>query len=295
MQIVTFLSDIGTTSPSVAVAKAAIWSQAPGITWIDVTHQVHPSDLPQAAYILHSAWPHFAPGTVHVCAVGVFDGAEPALVLVKSDGHYFIAPDNGLLPLAFFGKLDTACQRKVLKRPISFPDWCLHAAQLAAQVVAGSLPENQETPLKVVPTMPQRKYNQDGAECNIIYVDNYGNVVLDMTRDEFHKIVGDQPFVIQLTRTKQVTKISNTYADVPEGNHLCRFNAAGFLEIAVNKEHGASYLGLGTYSADILQSQSITISITSPENRTKPAAHAGSSLHGTPHKVNDILSFHINK
>jgi S-adenosylmethionine hydrolase len=51
-----------------------------------------------------------------------------------------------------------------------------------------------------------------------------------------------------LLRDAFIEKISNHYADVPEGEKLAFFNEAGYLEIAVNKGYAAPLFGLGEFS-----------------------------------------------
>ena len=45
-----------------------------------------------------------------------------------------------------------------------------------------------------------------------------------------------------------IDKISETYADVNEGEKLALFNAAGYLEIAINKGNAAGLFGLQGFS-----------------------------------------------
>jgi hypothetical protein len=77
-------------------------------------------------------------------------------------------------------------------------------------------------------------------------------VVLDITRDQFEQTLAGRPFSMRIMRMPDITEISENYNDVPEGMPLCRFNMAGFMEIAVNHGHALDLLGLGSFNpADI--------------------------------------------
>ena len=99
----------------------------------------------------------------------------------------------------------------------------------------------------------------DGVECNILYIDRYENVVLDITKTQFDAMVKGRPFKIKIMRMDDITTVSNNYNDVAKDEPLCRFNSAGFLEIAFNHAPAATSLGLGSFSTGNLRYQTIKI------------------------------------
>ncbi len=99
----------------------------------------------------------------------------------------------------------------------------------------------------------------DGVECNILYIDRYENVVLDITREQFDTMIKGRPFKIKIMRIYEITAVSTNYNDVKVDEPLCRFNSAGFLEIAFNHAPAATSLGLGTFSTGNLRYQTIKI------------------------------------
>ena len=78
----------------------------------------------------------------------------------------------------------------------------------------------------------------------VIHVDNFENVVVNIRRDIFENTLNGRAFSLFFRRNDPITKLSGNYCDVPMGEQLCLFNAAGFLEIAVNMGKAASLLGL---------------------------------------------------
>jgi S-adenosylmethionine hydrolase len=260
--VLTFLSDLGLRDVAVAGAKAAWMQSAPDVEIVDISHNVAQYDIHQGAYLLSSAYRHFPKGTVHIAAVDVFAGNTPALITAEVDGHFIIAPDNGLLPLAFGTKATNIRLAHEFSRPYGFNGWIQQVGKIMETIAKGggigSFPEYQ---LKKSPALTRPQVTPTGIDCNVLHIDRYGNVVLDISRQQFEELVNNKPFRIRLMRLKDITLISNHYGDVKQGEPLCRFNSAGFLEVAINHENAATLLGLGTYSTGNLRYQTIKIFI----------------------------------
>lgn len=167
------------------------------------------------------------------------------MVLVAYDGHYFIAPDNGLLPL-ILGSSDgyTSHLCHAYNEPYRFAQWVNDAATIA-QTIAKSEPlPDSGFELQVLKPNPKPLKTSMGIECHILYTDNYGNVILNVTKDEWQQITESKPFQIRTLKGQGITAINNRYDDVATDTPLCRFNKAGFLEIAVNRGSATDMLGI---------------------------------------------------
>jgi S-adenosylmethionine hydrolase len=81
---------------------------------------------------------------------------------------------------------------------------------------------------------------------NVVYVDRFGNVIINITKERFEKLRAGRDFVINFKKNDEFREISNTYSDVQEGEKLCLFNSSGYLEIAINKGNAGELLGLQT-------------------------------------------------
>ena len=69
-----------------------------------------------------------------------------------------------------------------------------------------------------------------------------------ITKEDFEQQRKGRSFSIVFKRDEVIDKISETYADVADGEKLALFNSAGYLEIAINKGNAASLFGLQRYS-----------------------------------------------
>ena len=85
-------------------------------------------------------------------------------------------------------------------------------------------------------------------EGQIIFIDNFENVIVNINKEDFEEQRKGRSFTIVFKRDEVIDKISETYADVNEGEKLALFNSAGYLEIAINKGNAAGLFGLQGYS-----------------------------------------------
>ncbi len=245
MAIVSLLSDFGLQDASVASIKA-ILARIPEIRIIDISHLLEPFYLQQAAYLLGSSYSYFPERTCHLVFFDTFYETTPTLVLLEKDNHFFLAPDNGILPLTFGRELGTVWKCFELDTTKNFKDWVTTAGEMVQALetktpIELGLPEYElnNAPQPILP-----KIDGNTVECHVIHIDRFENVVLNLTREQFTKIGRNRPFRIQFMRDDEISQIDDRYNAVREGEKLCRFNAAGFLEIAINRGNAASLLGL---------------------------------------------------
>src|SRR3989454_2943723 len=95
--IITLLTDFGTADSYVGEVKGPLLSRVHGAAFFDITHQVPPGDLRAGQYILARAWHRFPQGTVHLVVVDPGVGTTRRALAAGAAGHFFVAPDNGLL------------------------------------------------------------------------------------------------------------------------------------------------------------------------------------------------------
>lgn len=244
MPIVTLSSDAGWKDPSVAILKGAIWQRNAGLQIVDITHNVENYNIVQAAFILKSAYHAFPEGTIHVVSVKNYHQDSNSFLALRHDGHYFIGPDNGIFSLLF----------EILPEDIyelNYDDRATkNLSALYADAIghlANALPFNEiGLPVEdiVRKISLQAVTSKDHIRGSVIYIDNYDNVVVNITEDLFERIRAGRAFSIYFKRHNPVTQMSNAYNDVPVGETLCHFNGTGYLEIAINMGKAASLLAL---------------------------------------------------
>lgn len=247
MGYITLLSDFGLQDASVASAKGILLQAVPEAGIVDISHLVEPFHLQQAAYLLLATYRNFPVGTCHVLLCDVFSEAEPRLVLAEKDSQYFLAPDNGILSLAFGNTINNVWQCLEMKtQGAALSDWVRETGAIIHKLQTNNPQELQLSPSELKNASLHWKPRIDGntVECQVIHIDRFGNVVINITREQFTKIGRNRPFRISMVRDEEITEISRNYYDVKPGDKLCRFNAADYLEICINRGNAATLLGL---------------------------------------------------
>ncbi len=99
MSILSLTTDFGTQDGFVGVMKAVIWDICPSVHIADISHQIQPQNVMQAAITLSRVAPYFADGSVHVAVVDPGVGTERRAIAAQIGTQFYVAPDNGLLTL----------------------------------------------------------------------------------------------------------------------------------------------------------------------------------------------------
>lgn len=246
MACITLLSDFGLQDAAVASVKGLLFQHAPALPVFDISHMAEPYHMQQASYLLKMAYGNFPKGSFHIVLCDVYHVAKPTMVLCMKDGHYFLTPDNGIVPLAFFNKYDAAWRCYDMAEGQNINDWVNQAANIIRRVSEATdinaLGYEQHTMSnKLVHWQPTLIGNT--LECHVMHIDRFENVIVNLTKETFENSRRGRNFRIQFAR-HTVTEISNGYADVRMDDILCWFNSTGYLEIAINRGKAASMLGL---------------------------------------------------
>ena len=246
MACITLLSDFGLQDASVAIAKGVLMQHTAGLPIFDISHDIKPFHTGQAAYLLSSAYKNFPGGTCHVLLFDLFSENNPRLAVCAYNGHYFLTPDNGLLPLALGAETYNAWQCFELKKENTFADW-LSAAGTVVNSLQTKAPDALNLPplqLKVSSQKITPAAESDAVSCDVIHIDHYENVVINITRQQFEAYRKGRTFRVQFVGIEEIEEINNGYHDVREGYKLCRFNSSDHLEICINRGKAASLFGL---------------------------------------------------
>ncbi|MET0392111.1 MAG: SAM-dependent chlorinase/fluorinase [Chitinophagaceae bacterium] len=251
MPLLTLTSDIGQQDYLVAAVKAQLLKISPDFTLIDVSHSLSPFNYPQAAYICRSAFNSFPEFTYHIILVNLFEKKPEQLLLAFHRNHYFLCADNGLLNMILEGKpemlIGIPLDRLATKNTLYCTDVMGRAVN---QLVQGESVKDIGIPDVAYTEKNHLRplLDNNWIEGQIIFIDNFENVIVNITREQFEEQRRGRSFRIVFKRDEVIDHISETYADVPQGEKLALFNSAGYLEIAVNKGNAAGLFGLKGFS-----------------------------------------------
>ncbi len=98
--IITLTTDFGTRDPWVGIMKGVILGICPDARLVDLTHEIAPQDVLEAALALESAARHFPKGAAHLAVVDPGVGSSRRALALHAGGQFFVGPDNGLFTFA---------------------------------------------------------------------------------------------------------------------------------------------------------------------------------------------------
>jgi S-adenosylmethionine hydrolase len=186
--------------------------------------------------------------------------AAPAKVLIATrQQQYIISSDNGLLPLVLNDTTQNIYSWPEV--PGTYKEWTAFVVDLAEQLChrdfrLDTLPVHHPQAFSIP---PRPVFKDNAIECHIVHVDQYGNVILNLTKEDFETQQQGRKFRIMFRHNEYIDTISSSYTEVPPKEKLCLFNNAGYLEIAINKDSAARLLGLSLFNTSSLVYQTIRI------------------------------------
>ncbi|MGD1846540.1 MAG: S-adenosyl-l-methionine hydroxide adenosyltransferase family protein [Salibacteraceae bacterium] len=248
MALITLTTDFGTSDFYVSAIKGAILSQLPDIQIIDISHDVPKFDIATAAFMLRNTTPNFPANSIHI--IGVLPNLDEDTVhlAVKFEDQYYIGADNGIFSLLFDRRPQEMVELQLNQNTdlLTFPtrevfvQAACHLGRGGTLSVLGPPKENwkERTQFRAV-------VDNDTIRGTVIYVDSYGNVISNISRQLFRQVGKGRDFTISFrVPGYDIHHISNRYDDVVASERLALFGASGFLEIAINIGHANKLLGL---------------------------------------------------
>jgi S-adenosylmethionine hydrolase len=247
MPLVTLTSDIGQQDYLVGAAKGRLLRINPEFQIVDISHSLSPFNYPQAAYVCRSAIRNFPEFTYHVILVNLFESKPDQLLFAFHNNQYILCADNGLLSMIVEEKPEMLIGIPMDKTAIKNTLYCVDvAAKAITQLVNGEPINNIGVPdPEYIEKNPLRPLlGENWIEGQIIFIDNFENVIVNITQEQFEQQRKGRHFKIVFKRDEIIERISGSYADVPQGEKLVLFNSAGYMEIAINKGNAAGLFGL---------------------------------------------------
>ncbi|MGB2226288.1 MAG: SAM hydrolase/SAM-dependent halogenase family protein [Polaribacter sp.] len=260
MSFITLTTDFGTKDHFVGAVKGAIYSQLPTAKIIDITHEISPFNITETAYILKNSYKSFPKGTVHIVGVDSELSERNKHIALELDEHFFVCPDNGLISMIASEIQPTKIVEITIHNRVesSFPVLDVFVNVACFIIRGGNLSivgKEIKEYKKLIEIQAKVSRNQNQITGGILYVDNYGNLITNITRKLFDEVGKGRPFTIRASRYS-FTKIYNKYNEIIptdatnissfDGQKLALFNSAGYLEIAVYKSNLQTVGGAST-------------------------------------------------
>jgi S-adenosylmethionine hydrolase len=275
--LVTLTTDFGTADSYVGTMKGVILGIVPDAQLVDISHEIAPQNVRQAAYVLYTAYSFFPLHSVHLVVVDPGVGSARRPIALRTPAGTFVGPDNGVFSYVM------ACEPVEALVELADPRYRLTrishtfhgrdvfapaAAHLAAGVSITALGPPVPDPVTFPP--PRLEVASDGVAGEVLHADRFGNVTTSVGRlawdeDElllepaFREAETEQAVrfraaeVVVAVAGREIAGLRRAYAEVEPGEALALVGSAGHLEIAVCEGSASQTLGLQPGDAVVLR------------------------------------------
>lgn len=250
MAIITLTTDFGVKDPFVAAVKGHIYCELDNAVIVDISHEIQPFDIGEGAFVVKNSYKNFPDGTIHIIGVDslVTPNNRPLAALI--DEHYFIACDNGILSLINSEisakeiveiNIPQARETGIFSVKEVFVPVACHLSRGGKLSVIGSKIKGFRELSQLKPVVKDNKIIVG----TVIYIDNYGNSITNISQKFFEKIGKRRKFVIRF-RNHEFEQIFSSYNEVVKdfekepdyiGQGMALFGSSGYLEISVYKSN----------------------------------------------------------
>jgi S-adenosylmethionine hydrolase len=242
------MTDFGTRDGNVGVMKGVIWGIAPQAQIADLTHEIEPQNIRQAAYRLSQTF-YFPENSIHMVVVDPGVGTTRRPIAAQIGPQRFVGPDNGVLsavieraereqwpvrivylnkPEYWLPKVSDVFHGRDIFSPV--------AAHLAAGVSLEALGTLIDDPVRIPLPQPQR--TETGIAGEVIHIDYFGNVASNIHRDHLAPLGEAKVTLNGVT----IEGIGRTFGERQPGELIALYTSTDYLMVSVVNGNGAERL-----------------------------------------------------
>ncbi|MDA9107520.1 SAM-dependent chlorinase/fluorinase [Flavobacteriaceae bacterium] len=252
MSLITLTTDFGNKDHFVGSVKGALYSEIENVNIVDISHNISPFNIIEGAYIIQNSYKNFPEGSIHIIGVDSEKTPDQNHIAMILDGHYFICANNGIMSL-ISSKINP---EKIIEINIHnhkstsftvldvFVKVAAHIYRGGSIDLVGKRIQELKELYDINPIVNEKNKEITG---NVIYIDNYENVITNISKTLFDEFGKSRPYVIN-ARNYKFESIVNSYSEAikfdikkeirkEEGKKLALFNKSNFLELAIYKSN----------------------------------------------------------
>jgi S-adenosylmethionine hydrolase len=240
--IITLSTDFGYKDPLSGIMKGVILSINPETNIVDITHGINKYNVREAALTVGMSYRQFPPRTIHVAVTDPGVGSSRRPILVVTDNHYFVGPDNGIFSLVYneserFDVIHITADHYFLRdksatfhaRDIFSPV----AAWLSKGIVASNFGEPITNFVKLpfpIPALPTRT----AVEGEIIHVDHFGNAITNIRSGHLNTLRDAKPEGnLKIVAKGKEIAMKEYYCQAEDKDLYALINSMDYLELFV--------------------------------------------------------------
>ena len=241
MSLIGLITDWQQSDYYLGALKGTVYSKVPDAKIIDISHTISPHNIFQAAFVLKSCFTSFPEGTIFIVGVNSYANGPNGYLCIQFQNRYIFTSDNG-----FFSLFSEDTYEKAIKlesKTTTFPEKDIFAVQACRLLEneslddLGTIAENLVTNMNFYPMLEKNVITG-----MVMYIDNFGNAITNVSKSIFEKIGKDRSFnILPGNNEFKIKTISEGYDNEDEGELIALFNSLDLLEI-VNIKSSASKL-----------------------------------------------------
>ena len=243
VSVIALTTDFGQQDGYVGAMKGVILRIAPSVTLVDVSHDIAPQNIAEAAFILYSSYHYFPTGTVHLTVVDPGVGTTRRPIAIRTTQGIFVAPDNGVLSYILAHEESWSAVHLTESRY-----WLPHVshtfhgrdifAPVAAHLAAGTAMDQLGPEIRDLVQLPLYDVVETGSSrlsATVLYVDRFGNIVTNLAAGSS---IAGEPIaragntLRALIGGQTIQGLLSTYGNANAGDLLLLVGSSGFVEIA---------------------------------------------------------------
>jgi S-adenosylmethionine hydrolase len=264
--LITLMTDFGTADSYVGTMKGVILGIAPHAHLVDLSHEIAPQNVHQAAFVLFASYSFFPAHTIHLAVVDPGVGSVRRAIALRTPAGTFVGPDNGVFSYVMAREpVEALVELADPRYRLSRISHTFHgrdvfapaAAHLAAGVPVADLGPPISDPVTL--SLPRLQVAAAGVVGQVLHIDHFGNVITSIGQLQWddnelclEPAFGDArpPVRLDAARTvvvvagQVVAEVHRTYANIAPGEMLALVGSSGYLEIAVREGSASSILGV---------------------------------------------------
>lgn len=247
---IVLFTDFGEGSIYVGEMKGVILKVNPSCTIVDLTHNIHPQNVLQGAFLLKETFHFFPRGSIFVCVVDPGVGSTRKGLAIETRNFIFLGPDNGLL-------FPAVCEDRVnrvvsIENKAQLPEKIsstFHGRDVFAHVAAKlskGLDIGELGPVihKIKDLdLPTPRVEGGKIVCTVLFIDSFGNIITNLKRSGFREELS-RSLKISIGGSCYTLPLVNSYHEVKENQPLTLFDSFGCLELSVNRGSASEYFGV---------------------------------------------------
>jgi len=231
--LIVLCTDFGLEGPYTGQVKAVLHQHASNVPVLDLFSDLPVCNPKAAAYLLPAYCQKFDTDTVFMCVVDPGVGSERDALILHTDQHWYVGPDNGLLEI--LARRYARHERwRITWKPEQLSN-TFHGrdlfAPIAAMLSTGRMPDAE----KIQPPSHRPDYPDDLFE--VVYIDHYGNAITGVRAT----VISESAV---LTVSDHKIHAARTFSSTQPGQVFWYPNSNGLVEIAVNLGRACDVLGL---------------------------------------------------